>query len=340
VYKPSIASLSPVVVALLLLSPVFGDTIVFVNGDSLVGRVKEVANGKLSFSSDMAGNLNIPLQKIATFSTEKPFAIMLKDGTVIVSRIDASEPSTISVPDPNEPSKVDIGMLFSLDPQQFLDPRWTGSFSLGLSSAHGNSSVDSARLAFDASKRTAKDRSTLGADYARSEDKARNDSQVTQDWFRSRAKYDWFFRPREYVYGEGRFETDRIADLKRRVVGGSGLGCQIAESRQFSLAVEAGAASIREIYSGGETNRDITSQFGCNLDMSLNSRLKFINKTRYNATFKDFSDYIMSNSAELRMNLTERVFTNIKVLFDYDSVPAEDSVRTDTKYMFGLGSRF
>ena len=34
----------------MLLSPCRDDTIVFVNGDRLVGRVKEVANGRMSFS--------------------------------------------------------------------------------------------------------------------------------------------------------------------------------------------------------------------------------------------------------------------------------------------------
>jgi len=321
-------------------SLVSADTVVFINGDVLAGRVKEVTGGKMLFDSNMIGTVSIPLEKITTFSTDKPFALQLNDGTTIISRIEAASPSTIAVPDPNEPSKVDIDMIFTMDPEQFPDPRWTGAFSLGFTSAHGNSRIDSARLSFNASKRTLQDRTSLSADYGRSEDKAGEHKTVTQDWFKSQGKYDWFFRPKDYIYGEGRFETNRIADLSRRIVAGSGVGRQLAESRRFSLAIEAGAASIYDTYSGGNADSDIASQLGCDMSIALNSRLSFSNKTQYNPAFKDFSDYILSNTAELRASLTERIFTNFKIIFDYDSVPAETRTSTDMKYMLGIGSKF
>jgi putative salt-induced outer membrane protein YdiY len=321
-------------------APLAADTVTFINGDKLTGKVRQVADGKLTMDSDVAGNVIIPLEKISTFNTDKPFAIHLKDGTVIVSKVAASDPNTIAVPDPNEPSKVDIGALSTLDPEQLIDPRWQGAFSLGASSTHGNSRIESANFSLQAAKRTKTDRTNIQADYARSVDRDRQDDQVTESWFKSRAKYDWFFQKKDYIYGDARYETDRIADLKYRTIAGSGLGHQFAEGRQLNLSGEAGLAYLQESYSDGPSRSDLTAQFGYHLDKPLTQRLHFFNDLAYNPTVRNFSDYVLSSSAEVRAMFTDRVFANFKVLFDYDSTPAQDKTNTDTKYLLGIGCKF
>lgn len=327
---------------LAIASPLPADTVVFTNGDKLTGKVRQVTDGKLTLNSDVAGDVTIPLEKISTFETAKPFAIHLKDGTVIVSRVAAGDPNMITTPDPNEPSKVDIGTISSLDPEQLIDPRWQGSFSLGMSSSNGNSSVESARFSINAAKRTRTDRTTLQADYGRSVDKDKDNEgdEVTENWLKSRAKYDWFFQKKDYVYFDGRYETDRVADLKYRTIAGSGLGHQFAEGRDFNLSGEAGLASLEERYNNGPSRQDLTAQFGYHLDKTLPWRLHFYNDLAYNPTVRNFSDYVLSSSAEVRAMFTDRLFANFKVLFDYDSTPAQDKTNTDTKYMLGVGSKF
>jgi putative salt-induced outer membrane protein YdiY len=327
-------------IAAAMAGPLFADTVTCTNGDRLTGKVRKVEDGRLTINSDVAGDVTIPLEKISTFETEKPFAIHLADGTVIVSKVAASDPNTISVPDPNEPSKVDILTISTLDPEQLIDPRWQGSFSLGMSSSHGNSNVESARFSVQAARRTKTDRTNVQADYARSVDKDREDDQVTEDWFKSRAKYDWFFQKKDYIYGDARYETDHIADLKYRSIVGSGLGHQFAEGRSLNLSGEAGLASLHESYNDGPSRSDLTAQFGYHLDKPLTQRLHLYNDTAYNPTVRNFSDYVLQSSAELRAMFTERLFANFKVLFDYDSTPASDKTNTDVKYMLGVGSKF
>jgi putative salt-induced outer membrane protein YdiY len=316
------------------------DTVTFLNGDKLTGKVRQVDGGKLVLDSDVAGNVTIAMDKIATFDTEKPFAIHLNDGTVIVSRIAASDPNTVSTPDPNEPSKIDLSTISTVDPEQMIDPRWQGAFSLGMSSAHGNSSIESGHFSLEAAKRTKNDRTTISANYGRSEDENRTDDKVTEDWFKSRAKYDWFFQKKDYLYGDGRYETDGTAGLKARTIAGGGLGHQFAEGRELNLSGEAGLASLHESYDDGPSRRDLTAQFSYHMDKPLSTKLHLFNDVSYNPTMRNFSDYVLSSSAEVRAMFTDKLFANFKVLFDFDSTPAEDKTPTDIKYLLGVGSKF
>ena len=54
----------------------------------------------------------------------------------------------------------------------------------------------------------------------------------------------------------------------------------------------------------------------------------------------DTSDYYLTTSAEFRARINTRMFTNFKVLYDYDTTPATNRKKTDIKYIFGVGVDF
>jgi putative salt-induced outer membrane protein YdiY len=191
------------------------------------------------------------------------------------------------------------------------------------------------------SKRTEKDRTTLKADAAQKKEEIDGQDETTEDWWKVSGKYDYFLSKKTYVFGEGIYETDKIAELDRRVILGGGLGYQWIEKETQNFSTEFGLASVYEKYeTDDDSETNLSLQAGYHYDQKFNETFSFIHDLTYYPSTEDFSDYLVTSSAELRAKINDHLFTNFKVLFDYDATPASGQGSTDTKYMFGIGINF
>jgi hypothetical protein len=126
------------------------DTVVFVNGDQLTGKLISVLAGTVSFHSDILGDVTIPVAKVKSLHTRRQFAaieknqhltrktaaglvpigsINLEHGTIHLQPSQAKEKS---FPLSQTRSLIDAG-LFHRELHNELDPfyGWNGSITLG-----------------------------------------------------------------------------------------------------------------------------------------------------------------------------------------------------------------
>ena len=109
----------------------------------------------------------------------------------------------------------------------------------------------------------------------------------------------------------------------------------------MNFSTEAGLASLYEKYDNtGDSNSELSMQFGYNFDKKLYKKIKFVHNLTYYPSVEEFSDYYLTTTGELRAYFTERFFANFKAILDYDATPAPGSGDTDVKYIFGLGMSF
>ncbi|MBN2139173.1 MAG: DUF481 domain-containing protein [Sedimentisphaerales bacterium] len=319
----------------------FGDQVILVNGDKLTGTIGQLADGKLVFKSDLLGELTIDIENIATFSSDEAIDLHLSDGQVLSEAVQAGEPNHVVVGAGGR--QIAFGDIGAINPPAKAEAKWEGEISAGFTSTAGNTSTDAISASANLKKRTEKDRRIFSTDYARGrqEDPSTGKKTKTEDWWRSKAKYDYFFTKKLYGYLDGRYETDEIAELDRRVIFGSGFGYQWVESDEMNFSTEAGAAYMFEKYGNGTgSNDEISFQLGYNLDKKLGKGIEFIHDLTYYPSTEDFADYFLTSTGELRANLNERVFTNFKAVLNYDATPAVGKHKTDTKYIWGIGWSF
>ncbi len=336
--------------ALLLYSAVFdltakADEIVFTNGDRLTGKIIRLVDKKLVFQSDVVGEVTVDVSKIQTFSSDEPVEIHLKDGTILKQNVLQAGPNRFLIEgnDTLPAQEFDLSVVSSINPPAKPKPKWTGNISAGLTSTHGNTKTEQRNASLNLNRRTEKDRIVLKADYARGEqeDPDTGKSNKTEDWWRTKAKYDYFFTKKLYGYLDNRYEKDSIAKLDRRIVFGGGAGYQWIESEDMNFSTEAGLASLYEKFDNtGDSNSEISMQLGYNFDKKLYKKIKFLNDLTYYPSIVKLSDYYLSTTAEIRAYFTERFFANFKAILDYDATPAPGSGETDVKYIFGLGVSF
>ena len=322
----------------------FGGEVLLSNGDRLSGVVEKIVEGKLHLKSDMVGDVVIDMKDVKTFSIDEAGKIVLGDGTVLNRRIGSSDEGKVSLVGGEiiKGQEVALGDIASLNAPEDEAPKWDGSVSVGWTSVHGNTRSETIQASMSTSLRRDTDRTTFGADFGRGkqEDPDTGEERTTEDWWKTRGKYDFFFGEKLFGFVEGRYETDKIADLDRRVILGSGLGYQWIESDGMNFSTEAGLAHLSEKFSDGRSNDSITAQAGYHFDVKISENVDFINDLTYYPSVEEFSDYYLTSTAELRTYLTENMFANLKVLFDYDSTPAAGKGGTDVKYILGVGWNF
>ncbi|MBN2456336.1 MAG: DUF481 domain-containing protein [Sedimentisphaerales bacterium] len=324
---------------------VISDEIYLKNGDRITGKIKTLADGKITFESEFAGTVSIDLSNIATFNTNEEVEVHLEGGTVFKQRIVRSTTGSFAIAGDEKlkPQEFDVETILAINPAEKLPPAWHGEISAGMTSTRGNSVTDTQSFSVNLHKRTEKDRSLFTIDYIRNEyeDQDTGEKKKSQDEWKMRGKYDYFFTERFFGYLDGRYERDSIAELDRRVIIGTGGGYQWVESEEFNFSTEAGIASLYEKYDNQtDSSSQVSGQIGYHLDKKLTQKLMFINDLTYYPGLEKFSDYFLTTTAELRADITQEIFTNFKVVFDYDATPSQDADSTDVKYIWGMGYKF
>ncbi|MHC4483191.1 MAG: DUF481 domain-containing protein, partial [Planctomycetota bacterium] len=200
------------------------DEIHFKNGDRLTGKIQSLADGKLVFKSDVAGTMTVDLSNVQTFSSDAPIKIHLKDGTVLNQKVVGSEPNSFAIEQGEAlvSQEFELAAISAINPPKPPVPKWSGDVSIGFTSTHGNTKTDTLTASLNLGKRTEKDRTKISGDYAKSEqeDPDTGEDTTTEDWWRLRGKYDYFFTKKLYGFLDGRYEKDAIAQLDRRVLVG------------------------------------------------------------------------------------------------------------------------
>lgn len=321
------------------------DELHFQNGDRLTGQIDRMTDDKLVFNSPIAGQVTVSLSEIRTFSSEAPLEIHLEDGTVLHQPVAAAEPNGFSITTgkPLQPQTFALTQVASINPPPKPLPKWTGSISGAVASTHGNTSTESLSGSFSTIRRSEKDRITANADYARTqqEDPDTGDEDITANWWKTKAQYDYFFSKKFFGFVNGRYERDAIAELDRRVVVGGGGGYQWIEEPDMSFSTSFGLASLYEKFDNQtDSNSEISLQAGYNFSMTVHKNIKVLHDLTYYPSVEQFSDYFLTTSGEVRATMIKNLFASFRVIFDYDASPAIGRQSTDVKYLLGIGLEF
>jgi putative salt-induced outer membrane protein YdiY len=316
------------------------DELRFANGDRLTGTVVSMAEGKLVFTSVLAGKVTLPMADLETFSTDGPVEIELDDGTRLKQPVSGAEAGSVRL----RGGELD-GQSFVLARATRINPEplvWHGSIAAGAQAQRGNTITDSGHVDFAARRRTDVDRITLDAGYlgAREtdEDPMPDETNTTQRRVFGGGQYDYFLTKKLYGYGRVNAEKDGVALLDLRLLTSLGAGWQIWELPRRSLSLESGVSWVSEHFSD-DTPDDgfLALRAAWNYDQGLSDRLRFFHTGEWFPGLEAGSGQLIKTSSGLRTALTDVWFLEAKVRFDWDSQPAEDANRRDVVYLVNVG---
>ncbi len=334
------------VIALLALTVLNVDTaqadeVQFINGDRLTGKIKSAAEGKLTITTDVAGDVTVDLAKVKTFSTTGPIELQLKDKTTVKAAVTAGPAGTIqpAAAGTTAPPPIAFAQIKAINPPPV---KWTGSISTNGLLTRGNSNTENIGVSIDASRRAENDRIGINAGYLYGRQESPDtgaDTTTTDNWFVF-GKYDYFFSKRFYGFASARVERDRIAALNLRFTPSLGAGYQWIERPNMNFLTEGGLAWVYEDFETNGSDDHFALRLAYRFNKKLNDKANFFHNLEYLPSLEDISDFNVNADAGVRVTLVKNMFTEFKLEWRHDAEPAPGASENDLRYLLGVGWAF
>lgn len=329
---------SGITVALLNVFPANAGTVILDNSDTISGDIKKIENGKLLLRTEAMGDVNIQLDYVRTFSTDKEFDVKTQGGEVLKGKIRKSGSGEVIVLSGKHKSAQRLSLKDIKVLGEFPDPvELDFRFSTGVSGSEGNSELFNLNINTYLRRRSEESRVTVDGIYLYETD---DGSKSKDEWYVD-LKYDFFFTEKVYGFSTVRAQQDDVAQLNLRLSLSPGLGYQWTESEGAGFSTEAGPAYLYENFSNGNSNNSkLTGRLAYFLDRKIIDRVDIFHNTKYFPELKDPTDMYVITVAGLRSDITERLFTEAKLTVEHDTTPADDAEDTDLYYTVGVGMSF
>ena len=316
------------------------DDVILENGDKITGKVVRLEKGLLVFNTEYAGEITIQVAKVSRISTDDPMVTTLIDGTVrraknfyLLTTAEDDKPGEEKTPlDINIADVKDI----NLNPTPPI--RFKGRTNVGITNERGNTDTDQYRIDAELVARTEKQRFTLGGELNREQ----ADNTTTVANWKAYGLYDYFIKPKWYLYGSSLFEHDEFADLDLRTTLGVGAGHQFFESDDINLSVSAGLAYIFENFIVAEDNDFPGAQWLVQYDQFFFNRfVQLFHSNNGYIRLDQGSNWLINTRQGLRFPLYKGFVTTLQYNYDYNNSPSPDSEsKWDSKFLLLLGYQF
>lgn len=326
---------------ILVVATVSADELRLRNGDRLSGAVVTMSGGQLTFATALLGKVVVKLADIASLVTDSEVRFVsqrvVARGKLALEDDRAVLRTAAGQEHPFEWSEVES---LNLTPPRYP---WDGSVTAGLNVTQSARDSQVLNLAAELGRKTPRERKLLSASYlyGRQSEPGGGPLQTSQDNWKVVGQYDHLLRQGFFLYGNARLEGDRINDLRLRTILGTGAGYAWLDRPALAFSTELGLSSVMERFGGGASPRDrITGQLSTKFRRVLGRGLELRHAADYLPSLNDLRDYLFSTQLTLRSTLGNGLFTDAKLVYDFDATPAPNAKRETVRYVFGIGYRF
>ena len=315
------------------------DTIWLKNGDKLTGTLGVKVTNKLSIKTSYAGEIKVNWNDIHSIDADKPILMMLSDGSLVNGRLLHTDQGQVILDEETNTPLVDT----ELDEIHYINPSrdligegyvWTGNLNLGATFNSGNSDNKHLQTNGESVLRGLNNRYTVqGYSYWSQEG-----GEETQNNTRVRGQFDHFFSKKWYGYVKNTFENDRFRDIRVRNNLGVGTGYQIAESEKLNLSVEGGLSWVYQDYYVDDDDSRAGLHWAVNYNQYLfDSFVQAFHRHDVLLTPRAPSQWLLYSQTGLRFPFILGLNATTQLDFNYDSRPADDRVKGDTRALFTIG---
>ncbi len=316
-------------------APALADTIEFGDGNILHGTVSSLEKGTLTFATEYAEKIQIPVETIKTVSSEKAVNIKMVNDSILTGKLTTLADGRVAVI--LEP----VGEIvpFQWDQVKTINEppsTWGGHLALGGTVQTGNVDRASVSFAFDVKRLWEHDRFQLRLLH----NYAEKDGSITARNTFGTMKFDHFFTEDFYSALSLEMLKDEFKDLNLRSIMGLGLGYRFLNIDWITLELEAGVTFFSEDLDQGQDDQFMSGRGAMNLTVKILENLFFKDYLLYYPSFDDPKEYRLRNEAGLTSQLGRGWSVKLTHIFDQNSSPAPGVEDKDQQFIFAIQYAF
>jgi len=313
------------------------------NGDRIHGELVRVNEQRLIWQSEVLGEISVDKAQVKNIETAQllkingvvqPWMVEGMDGDYLVYLCRGDYQNR----------EVALATLDAVIPYQDMDAgeasELSGRITAAGNFARGNEERDDLELNSRLTYRLIDWRHRWSLDLARFSDEGSDDDHR----WTARYALDWFFRERWFLSGDLRYGQDQTRALDRFVNLGLGTGYQWFETRQTKLALVNEAVLVREEFETPEmpepgfsaSEERLAWRFGLDFQQRLPLGVSLSHRSELVQSLEDASDRTLETSTGLSTLLVDRVRSEVRVDYELDNEPQQDTEDEDVRVVVGL----
>lgn len=315
--------------------PVSADTLWLTNNDIIRGQVKGMTDGKLHVATLWGGMVDVDLRYISALETEQLLWVRMKgQNTFRLIRFDQEGGKTWMLDNQGNATELDdkqkLAHLLNHDPgeEQWL---FSGYFNIGFDTERGDEDKFRTNGQINVQDRVNRNIINWRAFYSR------EDGQTRDREFKISYDYNRFVDAHWYLLGNSLWQYDNSESPKETIGGGGGVGYQFWDRPDGALKMDIALNDMRENYPDGSNEQYLAWRWGGNYSRKLWNNLGFHQDWVLLRRLGGKKQWLLDSTTGLRLSITDDLWFNLQLDFDYDNKPAANSCRSDHSFSFGLG---
>ncbi len=344
------------------------DLLVFTNGDQLSGTLVRAVDDTITFKSEMAGEITIPLAKIKELRTAGQFAVLRKDqpatkvrartGTVEISdgklSVSRSGDQVETVPSEQLAFVIDEpSYTKAFDNKGSFLSGWNGSVTGGAtlvrSTQNGTTLSASAalvrerpgvsflpphnRILFNLSEAYGK----LTTPVIPATTPPTPDTTAKTDIFHADGEFDRYFSPRLYALADTSFDHNFSQGLQLQQIYGAGLGVTVIKRPVEQLDLKGEVHYQKQKFIGDVGNQNlIGATFGESYRRNLPLKLVFTESGTVDPAFNNTDAYSAHAQAALAIPAYKRLSFTVSGSDDYLHNPPAGYRNNSVQFVTGI----
>jgi uncharacterized protein DUF481 len=315
------------VVFFLSTTPVWGqpktDVVTLGNGDRITGEIKGLARGRLEFSTDDVGTLEIEWVKIMKVEAIREFEVITTDGRRLLGSLGRSPVNQavllvtttgeLSLPVSDVTEMAPIGKSFWKKLDGSVDAGFNYTRSSGIAQTTFNSTIAYRRPAFLVEI-------TSSATLTQTDDGANNDDRADLDV--SYIRYRW---RKWFISGAGRLEQNESLGLALRSQVGGSVGARFVNTNRAQFAFAMGLVGNNEQGVDTEATQNLEGAFGLTTSFYSYDRPKtnFDSNFQYYPSLSDWGRQRLQFDLGVKRELLKDFYVGLNMFDTFDSRPPD-----------------
>ena len=348
---------------LCLASIVRADVATLKNGDRVTGALVAIKGGTLQLKTANLGTVSIPLAQVASFSSDKPVAVIIKGQEPVQGMLEllpsgdwqvktaSGQAQTIAAAQPEAIMPAEDYQKVEQAPG--IRQAWKGGANLGYSLQNGSQETNTLTVGiaairerpatpiFERHMRTNFDFTTL---FSHAEQKSPTPpfiitSTVSSRTLTSDLRQDYLFSADNFVFVFGQINHVSTQDLYLQQTYGGGLGRDVAKNARTTFAVLGGPTYVQEKFFNGLLTQTIELLVGETLGEQFSKRLRLDHYLHIYPDLIHGGQYRFDTSAVLSFKLSTKFSLNASLIDLYLSNPPTGE-KNNVTFSTGIGYSF